>query len=417
MFAAAVTALMAAGLLSAIAIGFPSSLVIVSRSDGPKGKANDASAAGTISPSGRFATFVADGGLDGPEGPETFSLYLRDLKTGHTRNLGFDDAGAVFSANGQLAYSEGGNVFVADLATGSRASVTKRVVQPRRGEWGGSSGRPSISANGRYVVFESSVQGLVDEDHDHKPDSAYPAYQVYLWNAETRKVRLISRADGPRGRIGDAESSQAMISANGRYVVFTSDARNLIAGAPTQRPAIFVRDLRTERTRLVSNWQSKPGPHRSDASHPSISASGRYVAFQFIRFGAPASIVVRDIRTGHTVNASLLTRNPLNLDFGAPALSSNGRFVAFKTGVRDGGGHVKLYLVDLSSRHSRFVHSVGAESRLTFSRKGRYLLFDTYVPPDVGTPGSPQRLDTGSEGMLSGRGQVFRYLNPFVGSG
>jgi TolB protein len=297
-------------------------------------------------------------------------------------------------------------VSVLDLKTGARSVVSKPLpILKQNAAGSGFSSNPSISADGRFVAFESSSRGLVDEDHDHRPDRGYSPYQVYLRDLKARTTTLISRAPGAGGAIGDAESIHPVISANGRFVAFSSTAGNLLPAGSQHNQGVYVRDLATGAVKRASTWRgSSP---RASASEPALSASGRYVAFRLQRSGDPASIVVRDLRKGTTVNASLLARIPLDVGFaGAPAISSDGRFVAFRAGpVVD--GLQRLYLVDLRTRKTQLVHAVGTEEGgpLSFSAKGRFLLFDTYVEATV--PKGPTPFAPAS-------GRVYRWANPWA---
>lgn len=344
-------------------------LLLVSRSSGSAGAAIGAARAGVLSADGRYATFSADGGN-----------FVRDLRTARTRRINVGGVAAFVSGARLLAYAGESHLFILSLLTGARTRVSGPDSTLR--------GRPSISADGRYVAFDGVSS------------------QIYLSDQKTGKMRLVSRASGSDGAIGDLESTEPVLSADGRYVAFTSDAGNLLPGAPRHEQKVYVRDLRTERVRLVSAWKSRPGPHRTYASRPSISANGRFVVFQLVRFGGPASVVVRDLRTGATVNASLLTKTPLELGSGSPVISANGRFLAFRAHNRK-SERDELYLVDLRARRTRFVHQLGTDEGgpLSISASGRYLLFDTYVGIAHGDEYSP----------TSAAGRVYRYANPFMG--
>jgi Tol biopolymer transport system component len=379
-------------------------LVLVSRADGATGKPSVPAQAGAISANGRYAAFTVKG-----------RLYLRDIRANRTQSvLGDLVTGAhptftrSFSPHsGTIVYSGDGKLWADNLATAGKSFVS-RTLPALRGESDlNVSGAPSISADGRYVAFESSSNALVDENGDGRIDQGYPRYQVYLRDLKRGATTLISRAGGPAGAIGDGESSEPAISADGRYVAFTSEAGNLVPGAPRPGAGIYVRDLRTDTVRRVSYWSSRPGPHRGEGSRPSISANGRYVSFVFNRTGSPASVVVRDLRAGGTVNASLLTENPLKLGRGTPELSEDGRFVAFRTGEAAQGQLDRLYVADLETERTRLVGSASAEpgSPLSFSASGRYLLFDTFVDANV---------PKGAEPSVPAHGDVYRYTNAFL---
>lgn len=122
------------------------------------------------------------------------------------------------------------DVFVHDRKTGKtkRASLDSSGHQVRRH----SANRPSISGNGRYVVFSSRAKNLVPGDTNGDSD-------VFLRNLTARRtVRVSVSASGAQARDG---SDQPAISADGRYVAFQSEARNLVAGDTNGKTDVFLR--------------------------------------------------------------------------------------------------------------------------------------------------------------------------------
>src|SRR3954467_13995237 len=91
---------------------------------------------------------------------------------------------------------------------------------------------------------------------------------------------LVSRAGGQNGAGGDGNSVTPSISASGRFVAFASRSKNLTPADPDTQRDIFVRDMKTGATTLVSRASGGNGANGNGLSlDPSISASGRYVAF------------------------------------------------------------------------------------------------------------------------------------------
>jgi Tol biopolymer transport system component len=158
------------------------------------------------------------------------------------------------------------DVFVRDRV----AQVTRRVsVGPGGQQPNDSSVEPAISAHGRFVAFISFASNLVAGDTNQSPD-------VFVQDRRTQVTRRVSV--GPGGQQANGFSSQPAISAGGRYVAFTSDASNLVAGDTNQSPDVFVRDRRTQVTRRVSVG---PGSQQANSQSfdPAISAHGLLVAF------------------------------------------------------------------------------------------------------------------------------------------
>ncbi|MEV0262598.1 hypothetical protein AB0I49_14785 [Streptomyces sp. NPDC050617] len=115
----------------------------------------------------------------------------------------------------------------------------------------GSSGVAAVSADGRYAVFSSTADDLVPGDTNGEAD-------LFVKDLRTGATELVSAAaDGTRA---DSWSAEPAISADGRYVAFTSAATNLVPGDADGAPGIFVRDRRTGRTeRITGGTERIPG--------------------------------------------------------------------------------------------------------------------------------------------------------------
>jgi Tol biopolymer transport system component len=176
--------------------------------------------------------------------------------------------------------SEGGVTIIDDDAAPSGAPTTTRASVGIGGadavfpssECGGvnpSSSQASISADGRYVAFQSNALNLVADDTNDD-------FDVFVRDTLTGVTERVSVASDELQ--GDDDSQEASISADGRYVAFVSDATNLVAGDPAWRYGVFVRDRTVGTTEFVGTLP--PGVSAAgDSWSPSISADGRYVAF------------------------------------------------------------------------------------------------------------------------------------------
>jgi Tol biopolymer transport system component len=152
------------------------------------------------------------------------------------------------------------DVFVRDRVTGR----TERVSVATGGTQGnGASDRPSISADGRFVAFDSNATNLVAGDTNGRLD-------VFVRDRVTGTTERLTQ--------GNSDSFSASISADGRSVAFESSATNLVAGDTNGFRDVFVFDRVTGATELVSvATDGTQGNGQSD--RPSISADGRFVAF------------------------------------------------------------------------------------------------------------------------------------------
>ena len=164
-------------------------------------------------------------------------------------------------ANGQA------DVFVYDRENRRirRASVNTSEV-----EGDGASGDPTISAGGRFVVFDSSATNLVKGD----TNSAYDVFIRDLVKGRTRRVSVSSTEVA-----GDQSSRYPTVSDDGRFVAFESDATNLVGSDTNNATDIFVRDLANGRTRRVSVNSAKEEAG-AGGNNAFLSASGKYVVFQ-----------------------------------------------------------------------------------------------------------------------------------------
>jgi len=213
----------------------------------------------------------------------------------------------------------------------------KRLVRAsvaRAGQEGnGPSTEPDLSADGRLLVFTSRADNLVDGDTNNGDD-------VFVRDIASGAIALVSAGRG--GEPAEGDSRAPAISANGRFVSFSSDASNLAAGDRNGRQDVFVRDLATGRTRLVSvarggrsgqNLALAGGrPQVSD-----VSGDGRRVVFESDATNLAGrdrnrrtDVFVRDTVSGSTRRVSVSTTNE-EASGGSylPTITPDGRFVAF----------------------------------------------------------------------------------------
>jgi len=249
-----------------------------------------------------------------------------------------DSFNPAISANGQVVAFEsdatnlvGGDtnatrdIFVHDLRTGQtlRASVSSAGTQAN----GGNSFSPTISANGRVVAFASVATNLVAGDTNAATD-------IFVHDLSTG-VTVRASVD-PVGIQANDDSFNPAISANGRFVAFESLATNLVVGDTNATRDIFVHDLKTGQT-VRASVDSAGTQANGPSFFPSISAYGRFVAFQSAATNLVAGdtnnefdVFVHDMRTGQTVRASVDSAGAEVLGrSGPPTISANGRFVTF----------------------------------------------------------------------------------------
>ncbi len=362
--------------------------VLVSRAggDGPSGDAN--SVTPSISADGRYVAFAsrARNLVPGTEG-HGLQIYVRDLVARTTtlvsRVSGVDgvaaDSGATnptISADGRyVAFSSGaenlssedvtyGDVFVRDLATGTTTLVSRAsgLTGAAADEY---SSDPAISADGRHVTFVSQANNLSAEDTDASSD-------VFVRDLDTGVTELISRASGPAGAAGTDNSYEPSISGDGRYVAFYSRAPLGTDDFDEQSfPGdIFVRDRATATTILVSRASGAAGkPSDVESQEAAISADGLHVAFESDakltgQRGYGPNVFVRDIATGTTKLVTVGEKLMAGYSKRDPSISADGRYVAFETG---GNG---LTAVDTANRVDVFVRDMQRGVTVDASRAG-----------------------------------------------
>jgi len=215
------------------------------------------------------------------------------------------------------------DIFVRDRQTGT----TERVSMTAAGNSGNdSSYDPSISDDGRYVAFESRATDLVSGDTNSR-------FDVFVYDRQTDTTRRVSVSAG--GAQGNDDSYDPSISADGRYVAFSSRASNLVSGDTNGTSDIFVYDLQTN-----SIQRAPAGVNGTLYSYaPSISADGRYVAFESSATNLvsgdtndKSDIFVYDRQAGVTRRVSVSSSGAqANLGSNRPALSADGAYVAFES--------------------------------------------------------------------------------------
>lgn len=218
-------------------------------------EANDFSDEPTLSADGRYVAF---------------SSWASNLVTGDTNMCDLFIGGPFASC---------GDVFVRDMETGDIVRVSVASDGRQGNDF---SEQPVLSADGRYVAFASAASNLVPGDTNgtedifvHDRDTDEDGIFDEPGQIATSRVS-VSSAGGQT----NSWSAYPDLSADGRYVVFQSDASNLVPGDTNRVYDIFVHDRVTARTRRVS--VSRDGTEGNDYSlgPPTISGDGRYVALR-----------------------------------------------------------------------------------------------------------------------------------------
>lgn len=248
------------------------------------------------------------------------------------------------------------DIFVHDRGTG----LTTRMSVASDGTQGdGDSGAidplfphpPAISADGRYVAFESDASNLVAGDNNWLTD-------IFVHDCDTDATTIVSVATG--GTQGDYQSYAASISGDGRYVAFESNSANLILGDTNGARDIFVRDRNGGTTTRVS--LATGGGQGNDGSYDAvISADGTHVTFDSDATNLVtgdtnglADVFVRDLQSGETTRCSVATGGGQGAGgyWGSsyPSVSADGRYVAFES------DDTNLVAGDTNAKFDIFLH-------------------------------------------------------------
>lgn len=206
--------------------------VSVQSNDSGGAEGNGSSAFPSISADGRYVAFESEAdNLDGADTNGASDVFVRDRFEGVTTRVSVDSNGA------------GGNML---------------------------SQAPSISADGRFVAFESVADNLVRGDRNGRLD-------IFVHDRDTLITTRVNL--GARAAEANGDSFGAAISADGRFVVFSSGASNLVAGDNNAADDVFVHDRVTGITARIS-VDSTGGEAIGSSADPAISADGRFVSFE-----------------------------------------------------------------------------------------------------------------------------------------
>jgi len=246
----------------------------------------------------------------------------------------------------------------------------------------------AISGDGRFVAFLSGASNLVANDSNQMND-------VFVRDRQTGVTERVNVSSS--GVQANGQSADPAISADGRFVAFDSFASNLVDLDANGLQDVFVHDRLTGTTELVSLDGSV---QRTKASaNPAISADGRFVAFES-NTGNRSDIFVRDRLNGTTTRVSVDSDgNPGSSNSRNAAISADGRFVAFQSFAsltpEDNNGHIDIYVHDrdadgngvfdqpggiatfLASVSSTGTLSNGDSQEPAISADGRYVAFES----------------------------------------
>jgi len=385
-----------------------------------------------ISADGRYVLFYSEASDIVPLGATRASdLFVRDLQTGTTRMVSINAAGTassgvssfgLISDNGRyVAFTSFANnvttndtnsspdVFLRDLQTNTTRLVSINGAGTASGALGGSE-LIDFTPDGRFITFSSQAQDLTSQ-----PDGNGLGTDIYVRDTLNNVTTLVSiNLAGTAS--GNGSCFGGSISADGRYVVFTSEASNLVANDTSTRDA-FVRDVQTGTTTRISTNAAGTAGGNNQSSGGVIDAGGRFIVFftnatdlsTLPDTNNLADIFIYDLqsRSNRLITSNVAgtaTGNGLASGFSNHGvtftISRDARFVSFMSqsgnlvsnDTNENGDDVFLYD---TTTHVKSLISVnlagnsgttGGSSDPFISADGRFVAFDSFANDLVSTP-------------------------------
>jgi Tol biopolymer transport system component len=277
-----------------------------------------------------------------------------------------------------------------------RKGTTVLVSVSSTGEQGNDlSGGPSVSRDGRFVVFSLQATNLV-------PGDTNGIFDLFVRALKARTTALVSVARG--GQPADGAGGASEISGDGRFVVSSSQATNLVSGDTNGARDVFVRDLKTGVTTLQTKSLSGGPADALSQAGVAISGTGRYVVFATSATNLVpgdtngfSDIFLRDRRTGRTTLVTVdRTGGPADGNsFGVGGVSDDGTVVAFRSNASDlvEGDDIPespdVFVRDLKAGTTKRIAPAGTVGNV--SADGRYVAFSSGAPELV--PGDTNNLE------------------------
>ncbi|HYT37903.1 MAG TPA: hypothetical protein VEN99_00245, partial [Acidimicrobiia bacterium] len=260
---------------------------------------------------------------------------------------------------------------------------------------------PSVSPDGHWVVFESAADNLVGDDFNGSVDIFLAQAGGATGPSSMTRVS-VPAAGGEASGFASAPTAPPAVSGDGNIIAFESDSSNLVAGDTNGVTDIFVRDRGSGHTERVSvagdGTQANAGSFK-----PGLSADGRFVVFasaasNLLPGGADSNgvmdIFLRDRQTGQTTR---VTETSGASESRNPSISANGKFIAFESTGTFGTAVV----------NSRNILNVYRYSNPAAGGDGSYVMVSTQPPAPNGR--NPNRTPGGKpsyEGSAANDGSV-----------
>ncbi len=273
-----------------------------------------------------------------------------------------------------------------DLIEEKPYAIERVSVDGEGNQGDGTSSRSSVNSDGRYVAFSSYSTNFVPADKNGTSD-------IFVYDRQAASIEMVSvDSEGLEGNLG---SYRPCINTDGRYVAFVSEASNLLPNDTNGVSDVFVFDRQTRNIERVS-ISSSGGEGNKSSQNPSISADGRFVAFSSMA----TNLVEYDINNCLDIfvydrNLDTIRRVPIYTMDGSewygdsinPSISSDGCYVAFQTNVKinhldNDGPDILVY--DIVNKNNEIVscnntgtYGDGGSGEPSISGDGRFVAFSS----------------------------------------
>ncbi len=357
---------------------------------------------------------------------KAFSTFYETFEPAVGGNQGEEGRYVVFISSASFAGSTGKHrqIFWRDRNFG----ITKLISASTAGEEGNAdSYSPAISGDGKTVAFESYSSNLVQSDKNGFRD-------VFAWHSNTGKIDVVSI--GAKGTEANAESYEPTVSGDGRFIAFTSMAGNISATEKgVSNNNVYLRDMQNNTTIMISidPIAQKGG----GGSNPSISYYGNRIAF----YSNAATLVANDNNGIWDIflwekNNAILKRISLTADgkernqgnesanrIVAPAISGNGRYIAFTTTADnmipgESNNFQNVFVYDINTNSTVIASNsadgkpgnedspIGQGEKIAISYDGSWVAFSTKTT-NLGVPST----NVVMHNMSTGKNQVISSVN------
>ena len=389
-----------------------------------------------ITPDGRYVLFYSEASDLVPLGAvRAADIFVRDLVTGQTKMASINMAGTassgvtrfgLISDNGRFVVFTGfannlvsndtnssEDVFIRDMETSTTKLVSLNAAGTVSGALGGSD-LIDMTPDARFILFSSHAQDLTSI-----PDGNNLGTDIYVRDMVTNVTKLVT-VNLAGSASGNGTSFEGKISADGRYVVFTSEASDLV-GHDTATRDVFIRDLQTNTTKRVSTNATGTSSGNGDSGGGIIDKAGRFVVFWTRATDLStlpdtnnlADIFIYDIQND---SKKLITVNTAGtgtgggfgpfggFDHGVELnISADGRYVVFMSqqsglvtnDTNGNGDDIFRYNIATQTKSLVSVNLTGTSGvtggsfRSSISADGRYIAFDSLANDLVSTADEP----------------------------